>query len=106
MRLMALIFPRAVRGIASERGDMDAYPGVTCWVPSTPNDLVGLLWTALHEEDPTLILIPKHIMRVRQPSAGPFAAGFGRARIVQLGEDVSVVTWGNCRKLRSKPRTS
>ena len=80
----------------SNEGIWTHIPGLRVAVPSTPNDLVGLLWTALHEEDPTLILIPKHIMRVRQPSAGPFAIGFGQARIIQPGEDVSIVTWGNC----------
>jgi 2-oxoisovalerate dehydrogenase E1 component len=71
-------------------------PGLRVAVPSTPEDLTALLWTALHEADPTLLLIPKHIMRVRHQAAIPIARGFGRARVVQTGEDVTVVTWGNC----------
>ncbi len=74
-------------------------PGLRVAVPATPEDMAGLLWTALHEEDPTLLLIPKHSMRVRHPPHGPTRAGFGRARIVRAGTDVTLVTWGNCIEL-------
>jgi 2-oxoisovalerate dehydrogenase E1 component len=58
-------------------------------VPTTPEDVAGLLWTALHEDDPTLLLIPKHAMRVRHPApGGTVRLGFGRARIVREGTDV------------------
>jgi len=71
-------------------------PGMRVAVPSTPEDVAGLLWTALNEDDPTLLLIPKHAMRVRHPApGGTVRLGFGRARIVREGTDVTVVTWGN-----------
>src|SRR6185503_10581150 len=37
------------------------YPGILVVVPSTPEDAAGLLWTAMHCEDPVLFLIPKHM---------------------------------------------
>ena len=80
----------------SNEGIWTHMPGLRVAVPSTPLDLNGLLWTALHEEDPTLLLIPKHVMRVRHPSLEAHPVGFGRARLVQSGEDVTAVAWGNC----------
>ena len=80
----------------SNEGIWTHIPGIRVAVPSTPLDLVGLLWTALHEEDPTLLLIPKHVMRVRHAVVPMRATGFGRARIVQSGDDVTAVAWGNC----------
>ena len=79
----------------SNEGFWTHIPGLRVAVPSTPADLAGLLWSALKESDPTLLLIPKHIMRVRHEARPPPRRGFGRARIVQEGEDVTVVTWGN-----------
>jgi 2-oxoisovalerate dehydrogenase E1 component len=78
----------------SNEGWWTHIPGLRVAVPSTPADAAALLWTALHEQDPTLFLIPKHVMRLRQPIART-ARGFGRARIVRRGKDVTVVAWGN-----------
>ena len=83
----------------SNEGLWTHIPGLRVAVPSTPGDLAGLLWTALHEADPTLLLIPKHMMRVRRQPAARYSRGFGRARIVQTGTDVTVVSWGNCLEL-------
>ena len=40
-------------------------PGLRVVVPSTPEDAAGLLWTAMHGDDPTFVLVPKHL--IRQP---------------------------------------
>lgn len=80
----------------SNEGFWTHIPGLRVAVPSTPEDLVGLLWTALHEDDPTLLLIPKHMMRVRHDSVELRALGYGRARLVRPGSDVTIVAWGNC----------
>ncbi len=79
----------------SNEGFWTHIPGLRVAVPSTPEDLVGLCWTALHEEDPTLLLIPKHMMRVRHEISAR-SIGFGQARVVRAGGDVTVVAWGNC----------
>lgn len=72
-------------------------PGLRVVVPSTPEDAAGLMWTAMHANDPTIFLIPKHLFRLQMevPAKVP-AVGFGSARIRQNGDDVTVVTWGNC----------
>jgi 2-oxoisovalerate dehydrogenase E1 component len=80
----------------SNEGFWTHIPGLRVAVPSTPEDLVGLCWTALHELDPTLLLIPKHMMRIRHEVTTVNSIGFGRARVVRAGADVTVVAWGNC----------
>ncbi|HUR58207.1 MAG TPA: thiamine pyrophosphate-dependent enzyme [Opitutaceae bacterium] len=72
------------------------YPGINVVIPSTPEDAAGLLWTALHGEDPTLVLIPKHMLWVeREVKESIGAIPFGHARRVTEGTDVTVVAWGN-----------
>ena len=75
-------------------------PGIRVAVPSTPNDAAGLFWTALHGEDPTILLLPKHLMWAEQPVSAPVEAiPLGKARIVRKGELLTLVTWGNCVEL-------
>ena len=72
-------------------------PGLRVVVPSTPEDAAGLVWTSMHADDPTIFLIPKHLFRLQMevPEQVP-AVPFGSARIRQAGDDVTLVTWGNC----------
>jgi 2-oxoisovalerate dehydrogenase E1 component len=86
----------------SNEGFWTHIPGLRVAVPSTPEDLVGLCWTALHEQDPTLLLIPKHVMRVRHELTSVRSMGFGQARVVRSGGDVTVVAWGNCLEIASQ----
>jgi len=72
------------------------YPGLNIVVPSTPEDAAGLLWTAMHVEDPVLFLIPKHMFWAERESAESIRAiPFGRARTHRNGSDVTLVAWGN-----------
>jgi len=72
-------------------------PGLRVVVPSTPEDAAGLMQTALKAEDPTIVLLPKHLLRVRRPRPSRVEAiPFSRAVVRQYGEDVTVVCWGNC----------
>ncbi len=72
------------------------YPGLSVVVPSTPEDAAGLLWTAMHCEDPVLFLIPKHMFWAERESAKPIRAiPLGRARKHQNGSDVTLIAWGN-----------
>ena len=72
------------------------YPGVNVVIPSTPEDAAGLLWTAMHAEDPVLFLIAKHMFWAERESKEPVRAiPFGKARKFQSGSDVTVVAWGN-----------
>jgi 2-oxoisovalerate dehydrogenase E1 component len=72
------------------------YPGLNIVIPSTPADAAGLLWTAMHCEDPVIFLIPKHLLWAEHEYAQPIrAVPFGRARQCTNGSDVTVVAWGN-----------
>src|SRR5947209_1390856 len=72
------------------------YPGLNVVIPSTPEDAAGLLWTAMHGEDPVLFLIPKHMFWAERESKEPVrAVPFGQARKFRDGSDVTLVAWGN-----------
>jgi 2-oxoisovalerate dehydrogenase E1 component len=72
------------------------YPGINIAVPSNPEDAAGLLWTAMHCEDPTFVLIPKHLLWAEHESTKPVrAVSLGKARLHRAGSDVTLVAWGN-----------
>ena len=71
--------------------------GLNIVIPSTPEDAAGLLWSAIHGNDPTLFLLPKHIFRKRAllpAEAQPIP--LGKAVVRKPGRDVTLVTFGNC----------
>ena len=80
-------------------------PGIKIAIPSTPEDAAGLLWTAIHGDDPHFILIPKHIFRKQMDVANVEPVPFGKARIVREGADVTLVSWGNCLELAEEAAT-
>jgi 2-oxoisovalerate dehydrogenase E1 component len=72
------------------------YPGLGVVIPSTPEDAAGLLWTAMHSEDPVIFLIPKHLLWAEHESTEPIrAVPFGRARRRTTGSDITLIAWGN-----------
>jgi 2-oxoisovalerate dehydrogenase E1 component len=72
------------------------YPGLSVVIPSTPADAAGLLWTAMHSDDPVIFLIPKHLLWAEYEYAEAIrAVPLGRARQCTTGSDVTVVAWGN-----------
>ena len=72
------------------------YPGLSVAIPSTPADAAGLLWTAMHAEDPVIFLIPKHLLWAEHEYTKPIqAVPLGRAGQCTNGSDVTVVAWGN-----------
>src|SRR6266705_2271053 len=72
------------------------YPGLSVVIPSTPEDAAGLLWTAMHSEDPVIFLIPKHLLWAEHESREPVrAVPFAQARKCSEGSDVTLVAWGN-----------
>ena len=72
------------------------YPGLSVVIPSTPEDAAGLLWTAMHSEDPVIFLIPKHLLWAEHEYAEPIrAVPLGQARKCTSGSDVTLVAWGN-----------
>jgi 2-oxoisovalerate dehydrogenase E1 component len=72
------------------------YPGLNVVIPSTPADAAGLLWTAMHAEDPVIFLVAKHLLWAEHEYAEPIrAVPLGKARNVREGSDVTLVAWGN-----------
>src|SRR5438046_2838114 len=72
------------------------YPGLSVVIPSTPEDAAGLLWTAMHSEDPVIFLIPKHLLWAEHESAESIhAVPFGQAHQRTIGSDLTLVAWGN-----------
>lgn len=74
-------------------------PGLRVVVPSTPEDAAGLMVTALQADDPTFVLLPKHIIRSQIQVGQMEAVPFGKAKVLQGGDDVTIVSWGNCLEL-------
>ncbi len=70
-------------------------PGLRVAVPSTPQDAASLFWAAFQQDDPTLILIPKFVMRERMSTRDSHEVKFGQAQIRREGSDVTLVGWGN-----------
>ena len=72
------------------------YPGLNVVIPSTPADAAGLLWTAMHAEDPVIFLVAKHLLWAEHEYTDPIrAVPLGKARNVREGFDVTLVAWGN-----------
>lgn len=69
--------------------------GIRVAMPSTPEDAAGLFWSAIQGDDPTFILVPKHIFRKGMPVEAVEPVPFGKARVRREGSDVTLVTWGN-----------
>lgn len=74
-------------------------PGIKLAIPSTPQDAAGLFWTAIKSDDPTFILVPKHIFRKQVDVTNVEPVPFGKARIARAGKDVTIVCYGNCVEL-------
>ncbi|MTI46903.1 MAG: alpha-ketoacid dehydrogenase subunit beta [Firmicutes bacterium] len=71
-------------------------PGLKVVIPSTPYDTKGLLLAAIRDPDPVIFLEPKRIYRAFKQDVPEedYTLPIGKAKIVQEGEDITVVVWG------------
>ena len=79
----------------SNEGLFANVPGLRIAVPSRGEDAAGLLWAAMHDDDPSLVLLPKHLLRAETPPAFGQALAWGKGRTVRKGTDATIVAWGN-----------
>ncbi len=71
-------------------------PGLKLVIPSTPYDAKGLLTAAIKDNDPVIYFEPKKIYRAfkQEVPEEEYTVEIGKARVVQEGSDVTVVSWG------------
>lgn len=71
-------------------------PGLKVVVPSTPREAKGLLISSIRDPDPVIFLEPTRSYRLfkEEVEEGPFTIPLGQSRMVQEGDDITVVGWG------------
>jgi len=71
-------------------------PGIKVVIPSTPSDAKGLLIAAIRDPDPVIFFEPKRIYRAikEEVSEKEYIIPIGKAKIVQEGNDVTVISYG------------
>lgn len=70
--------------------------GLKVVIPSTPYDAKGLLIAAIRDPDPVIFLEPKRIYRAfkQEVPEEAYLIPIGKAKVLQEGTDVTVVSWG------------
>lgn len=71
-------------------------PGLKVVIPSTPYDAKGLLISAIESEDTVIFMEPKRIYRAikQEVPEEKFTIPIGKAKILQPGNDVTLIAWG------------
>ncbi len=71
-------------------------PGLKVVMPSSPYDAKGLLISAIRDPDPVVFFEPKRIYRSfrEEVPEDEYTVPIGKAKIVEEGSDLTVVTWG------------
>jgi acetoin:2,6-dichlorophenolindophenol oxidoreductase subunit beta len=70
-------------------------PGLKVAYPSTPEDVRGLLWTSIHDDNPVVLFEHRLLYPVKGEVPDELEPiPFGKARIVREGTDVTVIAIG------------
>jgi len=71
-------------------------PGLKVLMPSSPYDAKGMLISAIRDPDPCIFFEPKRIYRAfrEEVPEDEYTVPIGKAKIVEEGSDLTVVTWG------------
>jgi 2-oxoisovalerate dehydrogenase E1 component len=71
-------------------------PGLKVVVPSTPADAKGLLWSAIEDPDPVMVLEPKKLYRLATGPVpeGPHRVPIGKAALRRVGDDLTIIAYG------------
>lgn len=71
-------------------------PGIKVVMPVTPYDAKGLLISAIKDPDPVIFFEPKRVYRSFKEEVPEemYEIPIGEAKVVNEGEDLTVVTWG------------
>jgi pyruvate dehydrogenase E1 component beta subunit len=71
-------------------------PGLKVVIPSTPLEAKGLLKASIRDPDPVIFLEPTRLYRLLKEEVpeGEYLLPLGTARLVQPGNDVTVIGWG------------
>ncbi len=72
------------------------HPGLKVVMPASPYDAKGLLISAIRDPDPVIFFEPKRIYRAfrEETPEDEYTIPIGEAKIVEEGEDLTIVTWG------------
>ena len=89
-----------VRALEMHSESMEAIyghiPGLKVVMPATPYDAKGLMISALEDNDPVMFLEPKKVYRAIKQDVPeePYRIKLGTAKVVQEGEQITVVAYG------------
>ncbi len=98
--VMRMPYGGGVRALEHHSESKEAYyahtPGVKTVIPSSPATAYGLILGAIRDPDPVVFMEPKHSYRAfkEEFEADGTALELGKARVVQEGEDITVISWG------------
>jgi pyruvate dehydrogenase E1 component beta subunit len=74
---------------------LGSVPGFKVAMPTTPADVIGLLRTAVRDDDPVAVILHKGMLQAREelPEDGVPAVPLGSAAVRRAGEHLTVVAW-------------
>ena len=89
-----------IRAVEHHSESMEAIwghvPGLKVIIPSSPYDAKGLLISSIRDPDSVIFMEPKRVYRSpkQEVPKGDYSLPIGKARIVQQGSDITLVSYG------------